>query len=345
MFAMRGPMPLDLETELFAAARRDGVPPAKWLRAALDTLRRHPVPVVAIEPPGGRAPRSQPRSNAVQRSIRNECPDCFGEAGGAGATRCKCYDTPPALTPGAKPFAAEAANFHPAGWAVGHKLAHKAFAPYELSLIRNSIATHGGAAVVFLNGKVDGSSTFHLCRMMDAARTVGAKAIVLDIRSEGGNVPAGLVVVRALERLRKEHVPTVAVISHQADSMASVIAVSAAYAVMAPEARMCIHEASGGDPAHLEILRAKLLDIYAARTLTDRAKLEGYLAGAVTLDACSAHSHGFVDEVAGPDRMEAVARAAARGLYSQAIMAANSWRRHVLRERQADADGVVRWNR
>jgi len=229
--------------------------------------------------------------------------------------------------------------------AVASKLAHAPFSPRELSLARNSVAQHGGAACVALQGPIDGASAFFVCRSLDAARAGGAKAIVLDVASEGGSVPAGLAVIRAVDRLRAEGVPTIANVARRADSMASVIAVSCAYGVMGPGASMTIHEASGGRDDHLAILRDKLLAIYEARTLTDRAQLAGYLAGAVSLDAQAAHSLGFVDEVAGPERVETIARAAGRSgsLYATEILAANSWRRTVLRERQADAAGVVRY--
>ncbi len=357
-------MPPSLAEELAAAAAREGVSPAQMLRAAIDAAQTlhgidaaaqaareqprarpwlgGPPRPIAGPPPGadgvrGRRGRSVARA-ASAPAIEEFCKTCGGEFS-SSSDPCRC------VSPGASPLAAEAEDIHPAGLAVARMLARRTFSPRELSLARNSVAQHGGAACVALQGPIDGASAFFVCRSLDAARAGGAKAIVLDVASEGGSVPAGLAVIRAVDRLRAEGVPTIANVARRADSMASVIAVSCAYGVMGPGASMTIHEASGGRDDHLAILRDKLLAIYEARTLTDRAQLAGYLAGAVSLDAQAAHSLGFVDEVAGPERVETIARAAGRSgsLYATEILAANSWRRTVLRERQADAAGVVRY--
>lgn len=356
-------MPQDLAEELRAAAARHGTSPGQLLRAAvqladdvggldlaLDATRRSsgarpPRAAARAAPRRSVAPAPRAARVAPPEPLMEFCDTCDRQIGGPPVSRCKCYDPPAAVSPGASPLALEAEGVHPSGIAVAMKLARAPFAPYELSLARNSVAQHGGAGVVHLQGGIDGGSAFHVCRMLDASRAAGAKAIVLDITSEGGSVPAGLAIVRAVERLRAAHVPTIASVRHHANSMASVITVSCDYAVLAPAATMSIHEAQGGRDDHLAILRAKLLDTYEARTLMDRAQLAGYLSGAVSLDAQAARSHGFCDEVAGPERLEELARGVAgpAGLYAGPIAAANSWRRTVLRERQADAEGVTRY--
>ena len=293
----------------------------------------------------GRAPagkRAAPAGARAARAVRRDefCAKCGAELDGAGTWQCACAKP---VSPGPAPFAEEAVAFHPAGLAVARMLARRAFTPLELSTARASVSAHAGAGVAGLNGALDGASAFFVCRSLDALRAAGAKAIVLHITSGGGSVPAGLAIVRAIERLRAEGVPTIACITHHANSMASVVAVAADLALMAPTATMMVHEASGGRDDHLAILKNRLLELYEARTLVDAATLEGYLAGAVTMDAYTAHSYGFVDEVADAARVEEVARAAASsGLWSSTIRAANSWRQRVLRERAADAEGCVR---
>ncbi len=286
------------------------------------------------------------RSRAVVREpTRMEfCDACDREIGGPPESRCACNDPPPAIRPGPSPLALEVEGSHPSGIAAARKLAYAAFAPYELNLARESMAAHGGARAVFVDGAIDDGSAFHVLRMMDAARATGAKAIALNFRSEGGQVAAGLAIVRALDRLRADHVATVGIVSHRADSMASVLAASCHYTVIDPFATMTIHEASGGREEHLAILRSELLDIYEARTFLPRATLQGYLSAAITFDAFGAVQDGLADEVATPERAEAVVRQAAAvgGICGSSIAAtpdgrplAYSFRQEVLRRRAA----------
>ncbi len=317
--AERGDREAGYVLSVMAPARRSGEATPAPPRA-----RKRPVPV-------------RPHA-AAPRALAAECPDCFNSP-----ERCTCG--PPPVYPGPKPFAAEADRFRPPhAWA----LAFAPFSPLEFSIAQNSVSAHDRAGAVLLHGGIGGEArgqfAFNIGRRLDALKVAGARAVLLDVRSEGGDVAEGLAVIRMLKRASREIGPTVAWISSFANSMASVIAVSCDYALMAPDATMQLHEVSGGRDDHREILQREVLDIYAARTLADRAKLAGYLAGAVRLDALQAHSHGFVDEVAGPERAEEVARAAASGgLWAGPIVAAKSWRRTVLRERAADASGVVRY--
>jgi ATP-dependent protease ClpP protease subunit len=228
-----------------------------------------------------------------------------------------------------------------------------AFSAGELQVARDSVQAHGGAGVAFLDGEIGrnvlrGTSAFNFCRRLDALKAAGARAAVVRVTSGGGDIAEGLAMIRALERFSAETGPVVAFVAGLAGSMASAVALSADYVIADPLAgRFFMHEPSGGTDEHRASLRERIVGIYEARTLLDRTMIEGFMAGEVTLDAYSAHSHGLVDEVADIPRVEVVARAAATagGLWAAPIRAANSWRRHVLRERQAYAEGCARYGR
>jgi ATP-dependent protease ClpP protease subunit len=264
------------------------------------------------------------------------CDDCGRDRQGSGPCGC---DVSAPVTPGPEPFALEARYLV----ANGTQRALAPFSSLELSAARASVARNDGAGILVVHGMIEADpitgAAVSFLRRLDLLRAAGARAFVVVVDSEGGDMREGFAMIRGMERASREVGPVIAYVAGLAGSMASAVAVAADYSVIDFfRGRIFVHEPGGGRPEHLPILREDLVNLYASRTLVDRATIEGYMAGGVTLDPESARLYGFVDEVAGPERVAEIARAAARGgLWSEPIRAANSWRRCVLRDRETYA--------
>jgi ATP-dependent protease ClpP protease subunit len=320
-------MPLGMLRERVERAARDGNPRAKLMLKGMDNTRAaraFPGPVVR-----------PPRATALVATEAPWCEDCGKDIGGRDP--CSCHAPPAPLSPGAQPFAAEAERLVPNGWA----RARAALVARETTPARDALARNG-AGPLFVCGPITADSAFFFLRQMDTFRALGARALLVGVRSSGGDARGGFAMIHAMQRASREGICTIAHVEH-AGSMAGAVAVAADYAVADPLGQFFLHEPSGGEAAHVEHFRAELVKLYQGRTLMDPAAVAGWMAGAVTLDAGAAHQYGFVDEVAPPARVAEVARAATTGgLWNETIRAANSWRRHVLREPRAAAEVAAR---
>lgn len=346
-----GTMPDDLARELFAAAKREGVPPATWLRAALDTLGDAPGLAAAVA--GGQAPRSSPRSRPAAAPARRSspppefCDDCDREIGGPPESRCKCHDRPPAPKVPPAPtvgFAWEARNVTPSAMKVDP------IWPTRLAMARDHVARHG-TGLAFLGGiagrGVYDTAAEHLGRVLDAAKAAGARSLLLDVSSDGGSVPEGLAMIAMLEKFSREVGPTVAYVSGRAHSMAAVIVAACDYAVAAPGASFHVHGVSGGTETERAHLTERLAFILAERTLVPANELRGWMTTEIPLNAYDAEGHGFVNEVGDGARAHDLARrCTGRGRLAAFVSDAKawgSWRRQVLNDRAAAAQRVTRY--
>jgi ATP-dependent protease ClpP protease subunit len=252
----------------------------------------------------------------------------------------------PPVAPGPDPFALGARYLV----TNGIRRALQPFSPLELDAARASVERNGAAGILLVNGPIQANaitgSAFAFLRRLDLLRAAGATAFVVMIDSEGGDMREGFAMIRGIDRASRDVGPVIAYVKGLGASMASALAVAASYAVIDPfRGRLYVHEPEGGAADHLAILRGNLADLYVRRTLTDRDRIEGFMARGVALDPESARLYGFVDEVAGPERVAEIARAVAQpgGLWSEQIRAAGSWRSYVLRERKAAAEGCLRF--
>jgi ATP-dependent protease ClpP protease subunit len=189
------------------------------------------------------------------------------------------------------------------------------------------------------DGVTSGCQPARFAKHIAAAKAVGARALLLDVNSTGGSIDAGFRMIATIAAARAS-TPVIAYV-RKADSMASAVALSGDFVVIDPRGSFRLHDPSGASPSALAAYRDRLLAVYTARTFMSRALADGYMSGDVRIDAQSAYVEGLADEIGDASRAEDLARAATTtaGLWSAPLR--DSWRRHILRERAADAAGVV----
>jgi ATP-dependent protease ClpP protease subunit len=344
------PMPPDLAAELFAAAKREGVPPAQWLRAALDTFRERPGLAAAVAP----ARRSSPPRRSVAAEVaaarlatRDFCDDCDREIGGPPESRCKCHDRPPAPKIPPAPtvgYAWEARNLTPSA------MKTDPIWPTRYAMARDHVARYG-AGLAFLGplagGGLTDTTAEHFGRVLDAAQAAGARSLIVDVNSTGGDVREGLAMIAMLEKFSKEVGPTIANVSVRAHSMAAVIVTACDYAVASSSASLHVHGVSGGTDQERASLTDRLASILVARTLVPANEMRGWVTTEIALDAYAAQANGLVNEVAGGERAHELARrCTGRGRLVAFVsdpVAWSSWRRCVLHDRAVAAAGVTRF--
>ncbi|HUX00537.1 MAG: NfeD family protein [Phycisphaerae bacterium] len=119
------------------------------------------------------------------------------------------------------------------------------------------------AAIIPVSGIIDETLVASVSRRADEAAAAGNRIVIFHITSDGGYLDAGLDLSRALERLAREGVRTIAYVDSRAYSAAAIAAVSCQEIVMSPEASLgaCTPYAAvplaGPQPLEPEV-RAKL---------------------------------------------------------------------------------------
>jgi ATP-dependent protease ClpP protease subunit len=170
---------------------------------------------------------------------------------------------------------------------------------------------------------VEGLTAGRFNRDLDSLRAHGARAMVVHVASDGGDLGEAEAMALHLQFLAAMGVPSVAHVSN-ASSAGSVVALSCSYSVTAPDGRWFIHNPHHGDApvtaeslAVLDSARERLHALYRARTVLSADEIAG-LCGAGTghFSSCDAWAKGLTDEVGDELRACAVAldAAAARGL-------------------------------
>jgi ATP-dependent protease ClpP protease subunit len=141
----------------------------------------------------------------------------------------------------------------------------------------------------------------------------GARAVVVDVDSTGGDVLQAFAAFEALRSFAADHGPVVVFIADRAASAASVIALAGDFIVMAPQAEVMFHRTSG-DPAGCRRADARLLSIYDERTVSGSNALATWFdSGDSRLDVTDALSLGWVDAAGGIEHARSVAGDLAAG--------------------------------
>ena len=177
-------------------------------------------------------------------------------------------------------------------------------------------------------------------------------AIDLSIHSNGGSVIEGVAIYDAIRASGKE---VSAVVEGSADSIASVILLSAAKEkrAMRPNASMVIHNpstpvwalSSGYATADefkawadsLEQAKERILDIYVDRTGTDRQVLSDLMDKETNLTAIKAKELGFISEIIAPNTNKTKSKIMANSKLSAAIAAIKNLVNSVVDETNDDA--------
>ena len=176
--------------------------------------------------------------------------------------------------------------------------------------------------------------------------------IELSIHSNGGLVTEGVAIYDAIRASGKE---VSAVVEGSADSIASVILLSAAKEkrAMRPNASMVIHNpstpvwalSSGYATADefkawadsLEQAKERILDIYVDRTGTDRQVLSDLMDKETNLTAIKAKELGFISEIIAPNTNKTKSKIMANSKLSAAIAAIKNLVNSVVDETSDDA--------
>ena len=176
--------------------------------------------------------------------------------------------------------------------------------------------------------------------------------IELSIHSNGGLVTEGVAIYDAIRASGKE---VSAVVEGSADSIASVILLSAAKEkrAMRPNASMVIHNpstpvwalSSGYATADefkawadsLEQAKERILDIYVDRTGTDRQILSDLMDKETNLTAIKAKELGFISEIIAPNTNKTKSKIMANSKLSAAIAAIKNLVNSVVDETSDDA--------
>jgi ATP-dependent protease ClpP protease subunit len=167
---------------------------------------------------------------------------------------------------------------------------------------------------------VKGSTALGFNRDLDEARAAGARAVVVHVGSDGGDLAEADAMALHLQALAHLGVASVASVTN-ASSAASVVALACSYSVTTPGGRWFLHNPHLGDApatpenlAGLDAPRERLHAFYRARTVLGASELVGVLGTEWgTFDASAALAKGLTDEVGDELRAVQVARDAAAG--------------------------------
>ncbi len=161
---------------------------------------------------------------------------------------------------------------------------------------------------------------------LDAIRAAGARAVLLVVNSNGGDVRGGLGIVRALRRFSDEVGPVVAYVK-KAESMACSVAVAADFVVADPDSTWADHHAVNGS-----LLNQSVFDFLCSRVLLSPEKLLIQIDAALRFSSHDAMLSGFADEVGDFERAHQRAYGARNGYLLST--APHTFRQQVLAERK-----------
>ncbi|HTU82086.1 MAG TPA: NfeD family protein [Candidatus Acidoferrales bacterium] len=173
-------------------------------------------------------------------------------------------------------------------------------------LAATALADTPPVLVVPIHGTVDDGMAHLVARAVERANAGDARAIVLDVDSNGGLLPAAQ---EMRDALLSAHEPVVAYVDPRAYSAAALIALAANRIVMAPAASIGAARAAAADPQYVSELRSEFEATasrnhrdphVAAAIVDDSVDLPQYKAtGTVlTLDADEAVRAGIADGIA-----------------------------------------------
>lgn len=172
-----------------------------------------------------------------------------------------------------------------------------------------SLAIERGVGRLAVRGPITAAIPSSLGAEIAWLSVAGARAIVIEIDSQGGDVAAALA---AHDLIRVCDLPTVSFTPDAAHSAASLLVLGCDRSVVAPEARILVHRSAGGEERSCAAADERILAVYRERSGMD---LQAWFDGAaeVYLDSVAAVTHGFADEIGGEWRAFAMARALAAG--------------------------------
>lgn len=248
------------------------------------------------------------------------CPVCKAGAasysGRSGEMKC----TRGHYSAGGKRTAGPAPSAPRLAYAAPVKAAPKAAAP-PAPVKREPLEGNVGHVVV--TGPVTAARAGAFLRDTDALRDAGARAVVVHVATDGGELPAAESMCLRLQLLAALGVTTVAHVT-RAKSAGSMIALSCAYSVTATDGEWFVHDPhlpheprTPEDLAHLADARDRVHALLLRRTVMGRDELAGVAASETgSFDSSAAFAQGLSDEIgSGARALEvAVDAAAGRGL-------------------------------
>jgi ATP-dependent protease ClpP protease subunit len=154
-----------------------------------------------------------------------------------------------------------------------------------------------------------------VARRITSQRTRGARALLMEVNSIGGDCVEAFKIGAQLRRVSGAVGPVVAYVGPgaEANSAATAILLEADYIVLDPAASITIHAPRGGEERDRRWAQNQLEALYRERTVMTANQIHGLLdaCGDTTFHAGNAITYGVADEVAGRERALVVARACA----------------------------------
>ncbi len=170
----------------------------------------------------------------------------------------------------------------------------------------------GGVGEVSVLGPISEVSGTQLRRRLASLRAAGARAVLVTLDSEGGDLFASW---QMHDALRACGVPVVAYVAGRAQSAATVVMLSADHVVLRPLGWLMVHRPTSDDETARRAEQARMVDLYARRTAEGRRTLWSYMDGKgnVFLNSVTALARGWCDSVGDFARALAVAKELAAG--------------------------------